>query len=62
MSEASEYVRWKRNQDILIGTVIVVATVALILIYNEIADDEPSGNTGWPDWNLRLLLQPTGLD
>ncbi|TNE53100.1 MAG: hypothetical protein EP344_15150 [Bacteroidetes bacterium] len=37
---AAEYKKWKRNRDILIGTAVVVGTVALILIIREIADDD----------------------
>ncbi|MBK6930558.1 MAG: hypothetical protein IPH12_06670 [Saprospirales bacterium] len=37
--EASEYKKWKRNRDILIGTAVVVGTVALILVISELSKD-----------------------
>jgi len=58
--EASEYVKWKRNQDILVGAIIVVATVALILIIDEIADDgKPStGSPSRPGWTNDYYYNP----
>lgn len=63
--EASEYVKWKRNRDILIGTAIVVGTVALILIINEATKDnhksKGKNNSGdVPYWANNYYYNPVG--
>ena len=64
--EASEYVRWKRNRDILIGSAVVVGTVALILIVHEVSKDNNKGknnnnNSGNnPDWANNYFYDPVG--
>ena len=63
--EASEYVKWKRNRDILITTAVVVGTVALILIVHEVSKDNnksksknKSGNDR--DWANNYYYDPIG--
>ncbi len=61
--EAGEYVKWKRNRDILIGTAVVVGTVALILIVHEVSKDSKgrsgSGNNN-RDWANAYFYDPVG--
>lgn len=62
---ASEYVKWKRNRDILIGTAIVVGTVALILVVSELSKDnnKSKGNNhsnNAADWANNYYYDPIG--
>ncbi|MFN0013784.1 MAG: hypothetical protein ACKVU2_04480 [Saprospiraceae bacterium] len=57
--EANEYVKWKRNRDMLTGAIVIVATVALILVISELSDDgTPSGPTSRPDWTYNYFYNP----
>lgn len=62
--EASEYKKWKRNRDIMIGAAVVVATVATILIIHEVTKDKnPSkgGHSGGdPAWTNNYYYNPVG--
>lgn len=42
--EADEYIRWKNRRDALIAAGIIVATVATILIIDELTDDNSGRN------------------
>lgn len=61
---AQEYKKWKRNRDILIGTAVVVGTVALILIVHELTDDNKKssrgGNSNRPEWSSGYFYDPVG--
>lgn len=43
--EADEYIRWKNTRDALIAAGVIVATVATILIIDELTDDNSSGSS-----------------
>jgi hypothetical protein len=62
--EASEYVKWKRNRDIMIGAAVVIATVALILIIHETTKDnnKSKGNNNNSDsgWANNYYYNPIG--
>lgn len=61
--EATEYVKWKRNRDLMIGAALVVGTVALVLLASELSkDNRRSPNRGGsgnrPDWAYNYFYNP----
>ncbi len=65
---AAQYIKWKRNRDILIGTAVVVGTVALVLIVSEVSKDKKK-SSGKKDknysrehsgWHVDPYFDPVG--
>jgi hypothetical protein len=57
--EATEYTKWKRNRDLMIGAAAVIGTVALILLVSELRDKPSRGGSGnRPDWTYNYFYNP----
>lgn len=62
--EATEYIKWKRNRDLMIGAIAVVGTVAVILLVSELSSNKSrssgrsGGNANRPDWTRNYYYNP----